>query len=92
MPLVADRRTTVRVHVGADPELAAVDGALLVERASVADEVLIPDNGPILTTTERANIDGALNFTLEPHHYAAGSVTFTAQVWSAGLREHQRGA
>jgi hypothetical protein len=84
MPLVADRRTTVRVHVGADPELAAVDGALLVERSGVADEVLLPDNGPILTTTERANIDGALNFTLEPHHYAAGAVTFTAQVWSAG--------
>ena len=45
MPLVAGRRTTVRVHIDVDPGFAFVDGALLIERAGQADVVLIPTTG-----------------------------------------------
>ena len=85
MPLVADRKTTVRVHIGVDPGFAYVDGALLIERPGQADVVLHPDNGPIAPGLDRTDIDSALNFELDPAYYAAGEATFTAQVWSAGF-------
>ena len=85
MPLVADRKTTVRVHIGVDPGFAYVDGALLIERPDQADVVLHPDNGPVAPGLDRTDIDSALNFELDPSHYAAGEATFTAQVWSAGF-------
>jgi hypothetical protein len=84
MPLVAGRRTTVRVHIAVDPGFAFVDGALLVERPGHADVVLHPDNGPITPGLDRTDIDSALNFELDSALYAAGEATFTAQVWSAG--------
>lgn len=84
MPLVADRKTTVRVHIAVEPGFAFVDGALLVERAGQADVVLHPDNGPITPGLDRTDIDSALNFELDPELYTAGTTTFTAQVWSAG--------
>jgi len=84
MPLVAGRRTTVRVHVGIDTGFSFVDGALLVERPGLGDVVLHPDNGPIQTGLDRTDIDAALNFELDAEYYEAGDVTFTAQVWSAG--------
>lgn len=84
MPLVAGRRTTVRVHVGIDTGFSFVDGALLVERPGLGDVVLHPDNGPIQTGLDRTDIDSALNFELDAEYYEAGDVTFTAQVWSAG--------
>jgi hypothetical protein len=74
----------VRVHIDVDPGFAFVDGALLIERAGQADVVLHPDNGPITPGGDRTDINSALNFELDPAHYAAGAVTFTAQVWSAG--------
>ena len=85
MPLVADRKTTVRVHIGVDPGFAYVDGALLIERPGQADVVLHPDNGPVAPGLDRTDIDSALNFELDPAYYAAGEATFTAQVWSAGF-------
>ncbi len=84
MPLVAGRRTTVRVHIGVDPGFAFVDGALLIERPGQEDVVLHPDNGPITPGLDRTDIDSALNFELDSALYAAGEATFTAQVWSAG--------
>ena len=85
MPLVADRKTTVRVHIGVDPGFAYVDGALLIERPNHADVVLHPDNGPVRTGARSHQLDSALNFELDPEYYAAGEATFTAQVWSAGF-------
>ena len=84
MPLVAGRRTTVRVHIAVDPGYALVDGALLIERPGQADVVLHPDNGPIAPALDRTDLDSALNFELDSALYAAGEATFTAQVWSAG--------
>ena len=84
MPLVAGRRTTVRVHIGVSGGyVGAVDGALLVERPGHGDIVLHPDNGPIPPGLDRTELDGALNFELDAALYAEGDATFTAQVWSA---------
>ena len=84
MPLVAGRRTTVRVHIGVSGGyVGSVDGALLVERPGHGDVVLHPDNGPIPPGLDRTELDGALNFELDADLYAEGDATFTAQVWSA---------
>ena len=85
MPLVADRRTTVRVHIDVEPGYTLVDGALLIERPGHADVVLHPDNGPIAPGLDRTDIDSALNYELDSAYYTAGEATFTAQVWSAGF-------
>ena len=92
MPLVAGRKTVVRVHVAAYDAGAGgsadvhIDGALLVERAGV-EEVLYPMNGPIVPGLDRTNLDSALNFELDAAHIAAGDVTLTAEVWAIAFEQ-----
>ena len=92
MPLVAGRKTVVRVHVAAYDAGAGgsadvhIDGALLVERAGV-EEVLYPMNGPIVPGLDRTNLDSALNFELDAADIAAGDVTLTAEVWAIAFEQ-----
>ena len=92
MPLVADRRTTVRVHVGADPEFAAVDGALLVERAGCGRRGAAPRQRPDphhhRACQHRRSAE--LHPRAAPLRRRRGHVHGTGVV--GRLREHQRGA
>ena len=83
MPVVADRRTWVRVHVATDSDepWGSVDGALRVTGDGF-DLVLLPENGPIVTGGDRADLDSALNFLLPQEALGDGSVEYTALVWS----------
>jgi hypothetical protein len=86
MPLVAGRKTWIRVHPRANTgSWGPIDGAILLKRGS-QQEILYPVNGPIFTglTVDRADADSALNFVLEPKWYAEGTVQITALVWAYG--------
>ncbi len=84
MPLVADRKTWIRVHPRANTgSWAPIDGAILVKRGS-EQEVLYPVNGPISTglTADRADVNSALNFMLDPKWYSEGNLNISALVWA----------
>ena len=84
MPLVADRKTWIRVHPRANTgSWAPIDGAILVKRGD-DQEILYPVNGPISTglTADRADVDSALNFMLDPTWYSEGNLNITALVWA----------
>jgi hypothetical protein len=86
MPLVAGRKTWIRVHPRANiGSWAPIDGAILVKRGS-QQEILYPVNGPISTglTVDRADADSALNFVLDPKWYAEGALNISALVWAFG--------
>jgi hypothetical protein len=83
MPLVAQRRTYVRVHVESEaPGWGPVDGLLLLRRSGKPDLVLTPENGPITTGKDRTDLDAALNFLLPVSYLGAGDLEITAGVWS----------
>ncbi len=86
MPLVADRKTWIRVHPRANVgNWAPVDGAILVKRGG-EQEILYPVNGPLGVglTTDRTETDSALNFVLDPKWYAEGNLSVSALVWAYG--------
>ncbi len=87
MPLVADRRTWVRVYPHSDnaPEFSwpLVDGAMQLKHGNKTT-VIYPENGPISTQKDldRTNLDHSLNFIIPNEYTAAGNTTFRALVWS----------
>lgn len=86
MPLVAGRKTWIRVHPRANTgSWGPIDGAILLKRGN-QQEVLYPVNGPIFVglTSDRTNPDSALNFLIDPKWYAEGSLQITALVWAYG--------
>jgi hypothetical protein len=86
MPLVAARKTWIRVHPRANTgNWGPIDGAILVKHGG-EQEILYPVNGPIFTGlgVDRADADSALNFPLEPKWYAEGKLDISALVWAYG--------
>lgn len=84
MPLVAGRKTWIRVHPRANTgSWAPIDGAILVKHGG-SEEVLYPVNGPIATgiDVDRTEANSALNFALDPKWYAEGTLNITALVWA----------
>ena len=84
MPLVADRKTWIRVHPRANTDSwAPIDGAILVKRGD-DQEILYPVNGPISTglSADRADVNSALNFMLDPKWYSEGNLNISALVWA----------
>jgi len=86
MPLVAGRRTYVRVYVRSEgaPELAWVYGALEARRGGVQVGWLWPDNGPITARSfggDRLDLDDSLYYRL-PLAWLEGDVTLRAFVYS----------
>lgn len=91
MPLVAGRRTWIRVHprlLGETDPWAPVDGAILVSRNAGADQLVVyPENGPIGVggDVDRTDPNAALNFQVAPewsNWNEPGTVAITALVWS----------
>jgi alpha-tubulin suppressor-like RCC1 family protein len=88
MPLIAGKRTAVRVYVDCGEgctTLAGVTGSLQVSGAG-GSTTIGPSNGPIVAEhpaggwfSQRSNTRKSLNFSVEPA-YIDGTVTFTAQV------------
>jgi hypothetical protein len=82
MPLVAGRRTFVRVHldVGGSESLPMTHGALEARRAGTSLGWIWPENGPIEAVPDggdRDDLDDALLFRL-PASWLEGTVTLTA--------------
>ncbi|MEX0629809.1 MAG: hypothetical protein WEE67_05150 [Chloroflexota bacterium] len=89
MPLVADRRTYARVHVGVigQPDQANTYGALEARRNGQQIGWVWPENGPILAKLgggSRVQTDDTLNFRL-PQAWLDGEVTLRAFVYSYSL-------
>jgi hypothetical protein len=85
MPLVAGRRTWIRVYPRVDhgPAWGPVDGAMLLTNGA-DDLILYPENGPIGAIAglpDRTDADAALNF-LVPDAFAVGGTQFKALIWS----------
>jgi hypothetical protein len=90
MPLVAGRKTWIRVHPRANTgSWAPIDGAILVKRGD-DQEILYPVNGPVSTglTADRAEANSSLNFLLAPKWYAEGARHHRAGV---GFQPEQSG-
>jgi hypothetical protein len=88
MPLVAGRRTTVRVYVDVIGEefWEQVDGVLEARRNGISQGMILADNGPIIAHDDggnRLNVDDTLNFDL-PAGWTSGEVELRALVWSFG--------
>lgn len=86
MPLVAERRTYARVHVGVIGEQSWPNtyGALEARRDGQQIGWIWPENGPIsakLGGGSRVQVDDTLNFRL-PEDWLHGEVTLTAFVYS----------
>jgi hypothetical protein len=86
MPLVAERRTYARVHVGVIGEQSWPNtyGALEARRDGQQVGWIWPENGPIsakLGAGSRVQVDDTLNFRL-PQSWLHGEVTLTAFVYS----------
>ncbi|MBF8289596.1 MAG: domain containing protein [Chloroflexi bacterium] len=86
MPLVADRRTYVRVHLDVDGalELAHTYGALEARRDGQQIGWIWPENGPITARAgggNRLDLDDSLYFRL-PSGWLQGTVTLRAFVYS----------
>ena len=83
MPLVASRRTYVRVHPDAEGfSWGPVDGLLLLRRSGLPDVILKPENGPVFTERDRADLDSALNFLLPTSYLGSGDLEITAGIWA----------
>ena len=84
MPLVAYRKTWVRVHpnvVGGE-QVGEVNAALLLQKSGMPDTVINPVNSGIVAGgVDRTDPNAALNFELDGE-WLTGQVTFTASVWT----------
>jgi len=89
MPLVAGRRTYVRVYVGLSGAQTWPHtwGALEARRAGQHIGWIWPENGPIVAKAgggDRVNLDDSLYFRL-PANWLTGGVTLTTFVFSYGI-------
>ena len=88
VPLVADRRTWVRVYPESDNgplfEWPNIDGAMQLKTGNKTT-VIYPENGPISThgSLDRTNLDHTLNFIIPNVHTAVGDTTFRVLVWAS---------
>lgn len=86
MPLVADRRTVVRVYPVTDNgphfEWPDIDGAIQVVRGN-KNLVIYPENGPISTHSvmDRTNLDHSLNFIVPSAYIKEGQTKFRVLLW-----------
>jgi len=86
MPLIAHRKTWVRVHVavqGTSGPVSFIDGALRLSKAGQQTAITQSMNGPItwVSESDRTDFNSALNFELDDH-WLTGDLTIEAAVYS----------